>query len=168
LVVGIGDFEEGQGALTVPLTVSRLDTALRMGMPICFEVIFPDLVRRMAREGANVLVTITNDAWFGHSAAPYQHFGMVVFRSVETHLAFARAANTGISGFIGPDGTILQATPIFTEQAKTANLPLRHTITFYTQFGDVFSWICVILPSILLISIRSQTRPSLKQKHARS
>ena len=58
-------------------------------------------------DGANVMVTITNDAWFGNSAAPSQHFGMVVFRAVENHLAFARAANTGISGFIAPDGAIL-------------------------------------------------------------
>ena len=158
LVVGIGDFQEGQGPLTLPLMVPRLDSVTKLGVPICFEVIFPDLVRRMAHEGANAMVTITNDAWFGKSAAPYQHFGMVVFRAVENHLAFARAANTGISGFIDPTGAILEATPIFTEQAKTATLPLRHTLTFYAQFGDVFSWICVILTGILIIGTRSQAR----------
>ena len=156
LVVGIGDFQEGQGAMTISVATPRLDSAPRVGVPICFEVIFPDLVRRMAQEGANLLVTITNDAWFGDSAAPFQHFGMVVFRAVENHRAFARAANTGISGFIGPDGAILEATPIFTEQAKTAPIPLRDTMTFYTQFGDVFSWICVILTGILMIGIRQR------------
>ncbi|MGD9851264.1 MAG: apolipoprotein N-acyltransferase [Nitrospirales bacterium] len=160
LVVGIGDFQEGQGPMTMTVAIPRLDSALRFGVPICFEVIFPDLVRRMAQEGANVLITITNDAWFGDSAAPYQHFGMVVFRAVENHLAFARAANTGISGFIGPDGAILEATPVFTEQAKTATIPLRHTLTFYAQFGDVFSWICVILTGILMIGSRLHARPS--------
>jgi len=165
LVVGIGDFQEGRGPLTLSIDTPHLESPPRFGVPICFEVIFPDLVRRMARDGANVMVTITNDAWFGNSAAPSQHFGMVVFRAVENHLAFARAANTGISGFIAPDGTILEATPIFTEQAKTTTLPLRHTMTFYSQFGDVFSWICVILTGILMISVRLHSRSS--DAHAR-
>lgn len=166
LVVGIGDFQEGQGPLTLSVPTPRLDSATRFGVPICFEVIFPDLVRRMAQEGANLLVTITNDAWFGDSAAPYQHFGMVVFRAVENHLAFARAANTGISGFIGPDGTILEATAVFTQQARTAAIPLRQTLTFYAQFGDVFSWICVILTGILIIVIRFD--PHRADTHSRS
>jgi len=122
----------------------------RFGVAICFEVIFPDLVRRMALEEADFLVTVTNDAWFGDSAAPFQHFGMVVFRAVENHLAFARAANTGISGFIGPDGRILTQTSIFSEQAVTGSLPLRSlSPTFYTEFGDVFSWGCVIISGVL-------------------
>ncbi|MDR4493796.1 MAG: apolipoprotein N-acyltransferase [Nitrospirales bacterium] len=163
LVVGIGDFQEGQGHMTMTVTTPRLKSATRFGVPICFEVIFPDLVRRMAQEGANMLITITNDAWFGDSVAPYQHFGMVVFRAVENHLAFARAANTGISGFIAPDGAILDATPVFTEQARTSTIPLRRTVTFYAQFGDVFSWICVILTGILAIGNRLGARASLKR-----
>ncbi|MEX0830643.1 MAG: apolipoprotein N-acyltransferase [Nitrospirales bacterium] len=161
LVVGIGDFKPGQGSmlLTLPNSPNQLHTSI--GVPICFEIIFPDLVRRMAMEGANVLVTLTNDAWFGNSAAPYQHFSMAVFRAVENHLAVARAANTGISGFIGPDGQILTETSIFTQQAVTGSIPLRTSPpTFYTQFGDVFSWGCVILTGIFLIaSQRKQSSP---------
>jgi len=153
LVVGIGDFQSGQGPMTMQLpapSTNEGSSGPRFGVPICFEVIFPDLVRRMAKEGANFLVTVTNDAWFGDSAAPYQHFGMVVFRAVENHLAFARAANTGISGFIGPDGRILTQTSLFTEQAVTGSLPLRSlSPTFYTEFGDVFSWGCVIMAGVL-------------------
>lgn len=150
LVVGIGDFKSGQGVMTMEVPTVPPGSGPRFGVAICFEVIFPDLVRRMAREGANFLVTITNDAWFGDSAAPYQHFGMVVFRAVENHLGFARAANTGISGFIAPDGHILSQTSIFSEQAVTGLLPLRSSSpTFYTQFGDVFSWGCVIMTAIL-------------------
>ena len=155
LVVGIGDFKPGQGPLTLPLPDTSDQPPPSFGVPICFEIIFPDLVRRMAREGANFLVTLTNDAWFGDSAAPYQHFSMAVFRAVENHLAVARAANTGISGFIDPDGRILTETPIFTQQAVTGSIPLRtSTPTFYTQYGDVFSWGCVILTGIFLISCR--------------
>jgi apolipoprotein N-acyltransferase len=149
LVVGIGDFKSGQGPMTMRLPTDDKNTGPRFGAAICFEVIFPDLVRQMAKEGANFLVTITNDAWFGKSTAPYQHFGMVVFRAVENHLAFARAANTGISGIIAPDGRILMETEIFSQQAVTGSLPLRSSSpTFYTSYGDVFSWGCVILTGV--------------------
>ena len=84
---------------------------------------------------------------------------MVVFRAVENHLAFARAANTGISGFIAPDGRILNETPIFSQQTLTGTISLRSsTPTFYTRFGDVFSWGCVILAGILLVGCRGAAR----------
>ena len=150
-VEGIGDFESGTGPWTLPFPHQiRENHEIRFGVPICFEVIFPDLVRQFVKDGADFLVTITNDAWFGDSIAPYQHFGMVVLRAVENRVAFARAANTGISGFIAPDGRILKATPIFTQQSVTGTIPLRTTITFYTKYGDVFAWACVILISSLL------------------
>ena len=159
LVVGIGDFKPGQGPMTLPLSISSEKIPVSIGVPICYEIIFPDLVRRMAKEGANLLVTLTNDAWFGDSSAPYQHFSMAVFRAVENHLPLARAANTGVSGFIGPDGRILEETPIFTQQAMTGSLPLRTAPpTFYTQYGDAFSWGCVILTGIFLIASRRKQR----------
>jgi apolipoprotein N-acyltransferase len=160
LVVGIGDFKPGQGPMTLPLPDSSEKVQPLFAVPICFEIIFPDLVRRMAKEGANFLVTLTNDAWFGDSAAPYQHFAMVVFRAVENHLAVARAANTGISGLIGPDGHILSETSIFTQEAVTGSIPLRtSTPTFYTQYGDAFSWGCVILTGFFLIACRRKPSP---------
>jgi len=158
LVVGIGDFKPGHGPMTLLLPDSSEKVQPSFAVPICFEIIFPDLVRRMAKEGANFLVTLTNDAWFGDSAAPYQHFSMAVFRAVENHLAVARAANTGISGFIGPDGRILTETPIFAQQTVTGSIPLRtSTHTFYTRYGDVFSWGCVILTGLFLIGCRMTT-----------
>ncbi|MEK7293472.1 MAG: apolipoprotein N-acyltransferase, partial [Nitrospirota bacterium] len=152
LVEGIGDFEAG--------TTSTVFTpAVRPGMPhakisvvICYEVIFPDLVREFVAQGATVMATITNDAWFGDSSAPYQHFAMVVFRAVENRIAFARSANTGISGLIDPSGRIMQATPIFTEQAISGHLPLRQTLTFYTRYGDVFAYACAIITAIFGIA----------------
>lgn len=162
LVVGIGDFKPGQGPMTLSLPdpTNKLPTSI--GVPICFEIIFPNLVRHMAKEGANVLVTLTNDAWFGDSSAPYQHFSMAVFRAVENHLPVARAANTGISGFIGADGRILAKTPIFTEQAVTGSLPIRTSPpTFYTQYGDAFSWSCVILTGIFLVVSKRKSGPHI-------
>jgi apolipoprotein N-acyltransferase len=152
LVEGIGDFEAGTlpTVLTLPGT-DRQPTKRRptkFGVVICFEVIFPNLVREFVRDGAQFMVTITNDAWFGQSVAPHQHFGMVVFRAVENHVGFARAANTGISGFIAPTGRILAETPIFTEAAIQGSVPLGRGPTFYSRNGDLFAYGCVIITGI--------------------
>jgi apolipoprotein N-acyltransferase len=96
-------------------------------------------------------VTVTNDAWFGASSAASQHFSMVVFRAVENHLAFARSANTGISGFIDPFGRIVEATPTFTEHAVKATIQVWRPHTFYSRYGDVFAYGCAILCAILFL-----------------
>ena len=156
LVEGIGDFEPGTvpTILEVPLKSRDASGGLpaRFGVVICYEVIFPDVVREFAKRGAEFMVTITNDAWYGVSSAPYQHFGMVVLRAVENRVAFARAANTGISGFIDPQGRILLATTIFSEQAVTGDIPLGRTRTFYTRHGDVFAYTCAIITGLLLLA----------------
>jgi apolipoprotein N-acyltransferase len=119
-----------------------LDRA-RLGVMICFEVVFPDLTRRAVLEGASLMAAITNDAWFGYSAAPYQHLEMVAFRAVENRVPFARAANTGISGFIDATGRIFDTSDLFVPSARTASLVPRTGTTFYTRHGDVFAWLCV-------------------------
>jgi apolipoprotein N-acyltransferase len=158
LVEGIGDFEAGPGSTLLAFTPRSQGGAnpppprpVKFGVAICYEVIFPDLVRQFAANGAELLVTITNDGWFGRSAAPAQHFSMAVFRSVENHLAIARAANTGISGFVDPFGRIMQATPLFTEQVIQAQLPVRQARTFYSYYGDVFAYACVIICALLCL-----------------
>ena len=161
LVEGIGDFEPGTGSAVLTLTPkSKSATAgkaeaipkpISFGVAICYEVIFPNLVRQFAANGAEFLVTVTNDAWFGPSAAASQHFSMVVFRSVENHLAFARSANTGISGFIDPFGRIVEATPIFTEQAVKATMHVWRPYTFYSRHGDVFAYGCAIICALLFL-----------------
>ena len=156
LVEGIGDFQPGPGPTILsfqPRLVgdSVSPRSVKFGVLICYEVIFPDLVRRMAAGGAEFLVTITNDAWFGDSSAPAQHFSMVVLRSVENHRAFARAANTGISGFIDPFGRILKSSPIFTQTALQASIPVRQPHTFYSRYGDVFAYGCMIISLLLCL-----------------
>jgi apolipoprotein N-acyltransferase len=156
LVEGIGDFQPGGGTTILsfqPKPSERWPSprTVQFGVVICYEVIFPDLVRRMAAAGAEFLVTITNDAWFGDSSAPWQHFSMVVFRSVENHLAFARAANTGISGFIDPFGRVIEASTVFTETALQAAIPIRQARTFYSRHGDVFAYGCMLICLLLCL-----------------
>ena len=170
LVEGIGDFEAGPGPTILTWTPKPRAAAtgmtettsrpVKFGVAICYEVIFPNLVRQFAANGAEFLVTVTNDAWFGPSSAPAQHFAMVVFRSVENHLAFARAANTGISGFIDPFGRIVEATPIFTEQALQATMQIWRPHTFYSRHGDVFAYGCAIICALLCLFGYFRTRGS--------
>ena len=144
---GIGDFKSGNEIFNFSLPQGKF------GVLICFEIIFPDLCRRFVKHGAGFLVTLTNDAWFGRTAAPYQHFAMATFRAVENRVFVARAANTGISGFINPKGKILKQGGIFTEEAMTGVIRLSRKKTFYTLYGDIFVWVCSAFSILLLISL---------------
>jgi apolipoprotein N-acyltransferase len=139
MVVGIGDFVPGDKYTVLEAGGGKL------GVVICYEVIFPDLVRRFVANGAEFMTTITNDAWFGASSAPYQHFSMVVFRSVENRVPFVRAANTGISGSIDAYGRIRKSTDIFVEDKVVEEIVLRDRTTIYTRYGDIFAYLCVIM-----------------------
>jgi apolipoprotein N-acyltransferase len=152
---GIGDFKSGKEIFNFSLPQGQF------GVLICFEIIFPDLSRRFVKKGANFLVTITNDAWFGRTSAPYQHFSMATFRAVENRVFIARAANTGITGFIDPRGKILKQGGIFTEEAINGTIRLSNQKTFYTLYGDIFAWICSVL-SILLLANALIRKPKRK------
>jgi apolipoprotein N-acyltransferase len=89
---------------------------------------------------------------------------MVVLRAVENRIAFARSANTGISGFIDPYGRILSATPIFEELFVTGRIPIGRKLTIYTEYGDVFAYTCVIITALLLLTARSWIRREARGK----
>ncbi|MGD0917738.1 MAG: apolipoprotein N-acyltransferase [Thermodesulfobacteriota bacterium] len=141
---GIGDFKSGKGIFNFSMPQGQF------GVLICFEIIFPNLCRRFVKNGADFLVTITNDAWFGRTSAPYQHFAIATFRAVENRVFIARAANTGISGFIDPKGKTVKEGRIFTEEAMNGTIHLMKSRTFYTVYGDVFAWICTGFSIFLL------------------
>jgi apolipoprotein N-acyltransferase len=129
LVVGIGDFTPG--------TISPLPmNGAHLGVLVCYEAIFPELARDYVAQGTDLLVNITNDAWFGRSSAPYQHLAMARFRAVENRIWLARAANTGISAFVTPTGRILQATEIFVPAQVSAQVGLGAGASFYRRMGD--------------------------------
>ncbi len=113
------------------------------GVTISYEVYFPQEVRQFILRGAEFLVNITNDAWYGRTAAAYQHLAMAVFRAVENQAYLLRAANTGVSAIIAPDGRIVDRSDIFTETVLTGEIRLRLRQMFYTPYnlyGDVFAW----------------------------
>jgi apolipoprotein N-acyltransferase len=149
LVVGIGDFGRGRTA-----TVFSSDGA-RFGVMICYEVIFPGEVREFVRNGAEFLVNITNDAWFGRSGAPYQHLAMAAMRAVENGTYLVRAANTGISAVIAPSGAILAQTDIFTEGALVGTIHPRQRETPYTRYGDVVAWISAAFLGAYVLALLS-------------
>ncbi|MFW6146949.1 MAG: apolipoprotein N-acyltransferase [Thermodesulfobacteriota bacterium] len=138
LVPAAGDFAPGKGPKLLSTDVFQL------GPLICFEAIFPDLSRKLALDGAELLVNVTNDAWFGRTSAPYQHLSMAVLRCVETRLPMARAANTGVSAFILPNGKIAKQSEIFTRRLLTYELPLSQKKTFYSQYGDFFAILLIV------------------------
>jgi len=127
---------------------------LTVGVPICYELIFPDLVRRFVRDGAEVLFGITNDAWYGRTGAPYQFLAITALRSAETRVWTARAANTGVSAIIDAGGRVRARTRIFERDLLVYDVPLRPGPaggSFYTRHGDVFAWGCW-LGSLLLFA----------------
>ena len=127
----------------------------KFGVLICFEVIFPRVVRRM--KNAQFLVNITNDAWFGKTAASEQHLSMVAFRAVEFRMPIVRSANTGISALIDPTGAIRVRSPLFEEWIHADVISLKKDApSVYARVGDTFAYICVFLSVAAVLLFRSR------------
>jgi apolipoprotein N-acyltransferase len=119
--------------------------SVTVGVPICYELLFPDLVRRFVGDGAGVLLAITNDAWYGRTGAPYQFLVMTAMRSAEGGVWTARAANTGVSALIDERGRVREQTRIFERAFLVGEVPIRPSgvaKSFYVRHGDLFAWAC--------------------------
>ncbi len=128
----------------------------RLGVLICYEDIFPEVARRMTARGADLLVNITNDAWYGRSSAPFQHLSMVVFRAVENRRPVARAAQTGVSGFVAADGSVLSTTRIFEGPVSgVADVPIGGPASPYVPLGDLFAGACLGLAAAAFAGSRN-------------
>jgi apolipoprotein N-acyltransferase len=144
LVEGIGDFAAG----TEPTVFSS--PAGKFGVLICYEGIFPDLARRFVAEGAQFLVNITNDAWFGNTSAPYLHLVMEAMRAVENRVPMVRAANTGFSAVVDWDGRVRAQTALYETAFLVEEIAWPEVTSFYTLYGDLFARLCALGAVLML------------------
>jgi apolipoprotein N-acyltransferase len=117
----------------------------RYGVFICYESVFGDEVRQFARQGAEVLVNISDDGWYGDTSAPWQHLNMARMRAIENRRWILRDTNTGVTASIDPYGTVRQSIPRHAVGALAARFGYGSEMTFYTEHGDWFAYACAIL-----------------------
>ena len=165
----VGSWRTSSAQSPEPTTPSRSSSEPRTQSPelafsvlVCFEDVFPELARRFVREGARLLLVITNDAWFGPTAAAYQHTQASTFRAIELRVPVARAANTGWSGCIDATGAWTgsvrdtQGKELFVEGTHTCDLAIGPVSTLYLKWGDWFAFLCLVAAAAsLTIRLRS-------------
>lgn len=136
---------------------SLLDIAgTKVGAFICFESVFPDITRETARAGATAFINVANDGWFGQTPISRQHLAHVVMRAVETNRPLLRVTNVGISAYIDQNGQVKDETPIFQPALRLwqiAKIKETLPLTFYTRFGDVFAFACILITLLLILPI---------------
>ncbi len=158
-VESVGEFGRGSqytlfetAALEPPLpqtvTVRR---PARFGTLICYEGIFPALTRQFAAAGADFLVNISNDAWYGDTAAPHQHLSMAALRTVENRMPMVRSTNSGISAFITAEGRMGPTTSLFEDDIVVETILTRPTWSLYRTYGDVFVYLCLAALALLML-----------------
>jgi apolipoprotein N-acyltransferase len=155
LVENIGNFSAGK-----PVSPLSCQSA-QIGVLICFESIFPKLARDWTSGGANLLVNITNDAWFGRSSAPWQHLSMTVFRALENRRSMARSANTGVSTVIDPLGRMAAPSPLFQPYYLVTEAPLLQAKAIFVGFGYYFGLLCLIACLPFAFLLREAKRQAL-------
>ena len=151
----------GPGADADAIGRGEAERVVRAGIPICYELLFPDLMRGFSADGAELLVGITNDAWYGRTGAPYQFLAITELRSAESRLWTARAANTGISAFIDDRGRTQVQSGIFEQTVLVRDVPLRGPeapATFYVRHGEWFAGLCWAAAAAALLHARGRAR----------
>jgi len=158
LVESIGSgFVPGEQATVLPVDVAGGHS---LSVSICYEVVYPELVRRFVLSGSELLTTITNDAWFGATSAPYQHFEQASMRAIEEGRYLVRAANTGISGIVDPYGRVIARSGIYEERVLVGDARFLRASTFYARHGDVLAYACALVTAALLILSRRKEQVS--------
>jgi apolipoprotein N-acyltransferase len=147
-----GTFSPGLNPELLPVDGHRISVA------ICYEVVYPDLVRQFVTGGSELLTTITNDAWFGQTSAPMQHFQQAAMRAIENGRYLVRSANTGISGIVDPYGRVLAQTPIFESAVVVGEARFLRTSTFFSRHGDVLAYASVVATLALLVVARRRVK----------
>lgn len=120
------------------------------GTFICYESIFADEIRHYAEQGADVLINISNDGWYGDTSAAWQHLNMVRMRAIENHRWILRATNTGVTAAINPYGRVTEAAPRHIRTSIHVHFGYEHDLTFYTRYGDLFAYACALITALAL------------------
>jgi apolipoprotein N-acyltransferase len=129
-----------------------------MSTAICYEIVYPDLVRRFVVAGSELLSTITNDAWFGKTSAPYQHFAQASMRAIEEGRYLVRSANTGISGIVDPYGRVMLETKLYEPAVAVGEARFLRDATIYSRIGDVFAYAAAIVTLAALVLARPRVQ----------
>ena len=146
-----GHFASGESPKLLVLPDAVLNAAdsgpgsLLIAPSICYEALFPGFFNRTVRDGAELLINITDDSWFGDTNAPWQHLQGAIFRAVETRRPLVRASNSGISAIIDPSGRITARTGLFTRTVMQGAITPTHGQTLFVRCGDWFAWLCVVV-----------------------
>jgi apolipoprotein N-acyltransferase len=140
----VSSFSRGRDRMVFRIADQK-GTLHRYGFLICYEAVFADEVREFAKNGAEVLVNISDDGWYGDTSAPWQHLNMARMRAIENRRWLLRDTNNGVTAAIDPYGRVRQSIPRHAVDALPAQYGFRDDVTFYTQHGDVFGWLCVCL-----------------------
>ena len=143
----VGGFRKGSET-----SVGTLRGGYKFGVYICYEAIYPNEVRDFAAKGANLLINISNDGWFGKSAAAEQHLRMARVRAVENRRWVLRVTNSGLTAAIDPYGRMYQSMPWDVRGAVDLPYDFRTDTSLYTRLGDWFAWMCVLVSVILLLN----------------
>ena len=148
LVERMAEFAPGASMVVLPVGEHRINTA------ICYEVVYPSLIREAVADGSQLLTTITNDAWYGQSSAPYQHFALASMRAIEEGRYLARAANTGISGVVDPYGRVVRQSAIFEQAGMVETVRILTTRTIYSRIGDAIAYLSIVITILSLVLFR--------------
>jgi apolipoprotein N-acyltransferase len=152
LVERFTDFSPGTATVMLPVGSHQMSTA------ICYEVVYPSLIRESVIAGTQLLTTITNDGWYGESSAPFQHFAMASMRAIEQGRYLARAANTGISGVIDPYGRVVRQSAIFEQVGLVEEVRFLTSRTVYSVIGDLVGYLAIAVTLATLIAARRGRR----------
>lgn len=139
----------------------RLPDDVRVAPLICYEDLMPDLARKFVSETrANLLVNLTNDAWYGRTVGPWQHLWLAQSRAIETRRSLLRVTNTGVTSLVNAKGELVKTLPMFTAAAMTTEVEILNGETLYVRFGDWFAWTMTIATLGIILTAWRKSHPN--------
>ena len=154
LTAGAGDMDRGSTRTVFPFRGHTYGTF------VCYESIFGDEVRQFVKSGAEVLVNISDDGWYGDTSAGWQHLNMVRMRAIENHRWILRSTNTGVTAAIDPYGRVTAAAPRHQRTSLRVHFGYENGLTFYTRYGDLFAYACAAVTTLALVFKLGAPRPA--------